>query len=588
MKKFTSVLSTAAILSMASVLGVSCSNIVSQDDTAVVQDISRAAKTYTSFKTDSGASSYNSTYGFYTITGSKVKNGWNYASIDLSAFNGKTVKIEFSSGMHVNNKSSSAVELAWCVNTDGYPVVAKHSFPAGNPSDWPSVTGSATVKLGSNNVLYLSTYNTTPSKLDINLSGLSVKVTEVSGGSSSSGSSSSSSTTTYNNYVGANWLKVSPLKSAFKNYFSYFGLETSQSQLESSEVQKGLKYHVNSITMENELKPDFFFNWATPNTNGTFKSSKGKTIKVPTNCPDFSRLNKILTICKNTGVQMRGHVFVWHSQTPTAFFRQNYNKYGSYVSKDEMDARQEWYIKTILDYVKNWEKNNNGGKHIIWAWDVVNEAVADDANGNNWLRGSTSGSSNMSDWYKVYKNSDFIVNAFRYANKYAPSDVKLCYNDYNCYLSGKTDGIIKLLNSVKNASKDSWLPSRIDAIGMQSHVSYTYPTVSAYESAMKKFINLGLDVHVSEFDIANGNNQGYNANTAKNLYRDYFKVFVNNRKTSSKKGVTSVTLWGVNDEESWLQSSYTRTQYPLLFKKSGSSYAVKDEYIAVLNSIGLK
>ena len=67
-------------------------------------------------------------------------------------------------------------------------------------------------------------------------------------------------------------------------------------------------------------------------------------------------------------------------------------------------------------------------------------AKAEDLQTLENVRGSTAGTKDKqpgnsgSRWYQVYKSEEFIVDAFRFANAYAPSDVKLCYNDYNEYM----------------------------------------------------------------------------------------------------------------------------------------------------------
>ncbi len=554
---------------------------------------SRAVTTFTSLSGDSGAISYNSTYKMYTINGSRVNNGWAFATIDLSEFSNQTVNIEFGAAMQVRNNGWSNATLRWQVTTDSYPTVVEKTYGHGD-SQWEWVSGSQTVALGKNNLLYLSTYGLTPSDFTINVSSISIKVTSSSsnqggnsGNNNNPGNQTGTSTPSYTTDAKVDWQSVPSLKDEYGKYFDYFGFACEygtdgSNELGKSEVQKALAYHGNTITMGNEFKPQFLFNWATPNTNGTFTSSKGVTIKVPTNTPDFSRTDKILSICKNNGLKMRGHVLVWHSQTPEWFFHENYNENAALVSAREMDARQEWYIKTVLEHVTQWEKTNNNGEHIIWAWDVVNEAVADDASGNNWLRGSTSGSANTSTWYKVYKNSDFIVNAFRYANKYAPKDVLLCYNDYNSYMSNKVSGIENLLKAVQKAKNDSTLPTRIEVMGMQSHVQVSFPTISDYQSALKRYFALGLDVHVTEFDLANSQS-AYNVSTQRKLYKDYFSMFVNNRKNGGN-GITCITIWGINDENSWLQMQYSTKQYPLLFTLSGGKYLTKPEFYAVLEA----
>ena len=339
-----------------------------------------------------------------------------------------------------------------------------------------------------------------------------------------------------------------------------------------------------------------------------FPASNGLTIKVPAKIDGLDRLDKILTILKNNNLKMRGHVLTWHSQTPDEFFAKDYSaKYNgdlisNLVSKDEMTARHEWYIKTILDYVNDWESKNGYGEgnHIIWAWDVVNEAVADDATTTDYLRGSTIGTKDKtpnppqgsnqaqgSRWYQLYESDEFIVNAFRFANAYAPADVSLAYNDYNEYMDysagWKTTGILKLLDSIKNGEAKTIngksVKPRIDVMGMQSHVGESWPGVSGYETALKKYLETGLDVHVTEFDVA-----AKSTNNAKKAYAEYFKMLKKYGKNySGKNKITSVTIWGINNENSWISNK--GTQYPLLFTKVGNKYYANDSFYAVIDAV---
>ena len=305
---------------------------------------------------------------------------------------------------------------------------------------------------------------------------------------------------------------------------------------------------------------------------------------------------------------MRGHVLTWHSQTPDGFFTENYKPVydeqtkaiTNFVSKEVMTARHEWYIKTVLDCVAQWEIHNGyagkgTGNHLIWAWDVVNEAMADDAGttytgtNQNWLRGSTSETQGKdpanggSRWYEIYKNEEFIINAFRFANAYAPADVKLCYNDYNEYMANKTSAIEHIADLIKNGSEQTVggknVKPRLDAIAMQSHVGTSWPSLSEYESALKKFLAIA-DVHVSELD--------FNAETqqaAEKAYADYFKMLKNYGKNyRNPYKITCVTIWGINNESSWISPSNGKTTYPLLFNKVGETYDTNNSFWAVINS----
>ena len=428
-----------------------------------------------------------------------------------------------------------------------------------------------------------------------------------------------------------NWLadSVPSIKQTYSDTFDYIGLAVeygnfglkctgdkytgtythdkswgTPSELYYSEVQQGISKHANTITLGNELKPQFLLQWwdgdgfSQPTT--TFTASNGKTIDVPDKLNGEALIYATLNAAKNAGVKMRGHVLTWHSQTPEGFFREKYSKDGALVSKEVMTARHEWYIKTVLDCVAQWEIHNGyagkeTGNHLIWAWDVVNEAMADDAGttytgtNQNWLRGSTSETQGKdpanggSRWYEIYKNEEFIINAFRFANAYAPADVKLCYNDYNEYMANKTSAIEHIAHLIKEGAAQSIagksVSPRLDVIAMQSHVGTSWPSLSEYESALKKFLAIA-DVHVSELDFSAETQQA-----AEKAYADYFKMLKNYGKNyRNPYKITCVTIWGINNESSWINPSNGKTTYPLLFNKVGETYDTNNSFWAVINS----
>lgn len=499
------------------------------------------------------------------------ESNWAFITYSLSDYNNKKVTITFSAEMKVTNRGSSPANLMWQINTSDYPVICQKSFPNGT-SDFVKVEGTAKdIQLGSNNSVYLSTYQ-------LNTSDLTIEIKNVSYSITAQGNLPKPVVVNEDDY----WLsdKVPSLYQTYKNLFDYIGIAVGYNgELNTSEVQKGLVKHTNSITMGNEFKPQFICQWwgNNPQTNGTFTATNGKTIKTPT--LNFSNVDEILRICKNNKLKMRGHVLVWHSQTEDAFFCEDYNKSKSLVSKDEMTARQEWYIKTVLEHVAEWEQKNNNGEHIIWAWDVVNEAIADGSSGSYRNTGSK--------WWDVYKSDEFIVNAFRFANKYAPKDVLLCYNDYNCTESAKRNGMLKLIDAVQKHQNDETLPTRIDVMGMQSHISKNTSS-SDYQSAINDFTKKGLDIHVTELDVAT--ETSYNSAELAKAYNRFFKLFVDNRKTSSKHGITSITIWGINDESTWLNTPSqmqwhgNTTQYPLLFIKPNGKYYIKEAFTSVIDA----
>ena len=341
------------------------------------------------------------------------------------------------------------------------------------------------------------------------------------------------------------WMEAPSLKDAYAGKIDYIGVAVPHTQwpsntkiLPSASVQAGMKRHFSSFTMENEMKPDSIMGTYYPGAPKNFEDftdSQGTTIKVPKNQLQFGTVDQCLNIAKKNGIKMRGHVLVWHSQTADWFFKEGYKSSGKLVDKATMTARQEWYIKSVLEHIKEWEDENNDGKRIIYCWDVVNEAAND---GGTKLR---DGGSN---WYSIYKNDEFIVNAFRFANKYAPKDVLLAYNDYNECMSNKRAMILKIIDSVKSHEKDSKLPTRIDVLGMQSHVKQGNPSITEYEKTIQMYAAKGLDVHITEIEIASMSKaDAENPEKLKQSYKDTFEMFLRNAKTQNKNGITGVTFW---------------------------------------------
>ena len=157
---------------------------------------------------------------------------------------------------------------------------------------------------------------------------------------------SSASSSTEKNSKQQTWTEVPALKDEYTKYFDYFGFAVPETQLTNDSIMKGVSYQANCFTCENECKPDFIFNWAQPQKTVAFKAEDGKEYQVPEKLLGFTRLAKILDIAKQYGMIMRGHVLVWHSQTPAWFFREDYSTSKPYADKATMTARQEWYIKS--------------------------------------------------------------------------------------------------------------------------------------------------------------------------------------------------------------------------------------------------
>ena len=483
----------------------------------------------------------------------------NPVTVDLSDYDGRDVEISLSCDMLIQNKSGEKTPVIWIINEQGenFPKLFDRKVESGK---WFSVNKRITLHLSGKRQLYVSGGGIDKDNTTIYIRNFQLRI--------------NGEGLTKNAPQPAVWTEVTGVKDALKDYFDYFGFCVSYNEgFREPLLQQGLPHHASCVTMENEFKPDFIFAWAKPSKLKDFQGEDGNYYPVPADMPNFLQMDSILSDMKKLGLKLRGHTLVWHSQTPVWFFRQNYsrNNETALVSPAEMNARMEWYIKTVLQHVAEWEKENNNGEHMILAWDVVNEAASDNASSTNFLRDASSSS-----WFAIYRNETFIVNAFRYANKYAPADVKLVYNDYSCASPNKNKAICKIIDAIQAAPD-----ARIDAAGMQTHIGIN-DSVDNFESAVKNFLAKGINVQITEMDVANGTS-GYNAMKLKECYKSYFEMFIRNRKQPGKKGIEGVTLWGVRDEWTWLNGMHRgHTQYPLLFR--GSNFECKPAYYGVIEA----
>lgn len=496
-------------------------------------------------------------YNNVTVVDCSKSTSRNLVSVSLADFADFDVSVQFSCDLKVVNSTGEETDIVWFINEPeaGLPQIDRNKIAS---DKWTHFSGNKDLVLTGKRQFYISAAGIERENVKLYIRNFSLRI--------------------YSDQIGKekvvqeSWLKTPSLAKAYEPYFDYIGFATPlNGVLSNLDVLEGLEHQASCITMENEFKPDFIFAWATPGNFKDFVAEDGNTYKVPGNTPNFSNVKTILNYAQEFHLKMRGHVLVWHAQTPDWFFRENYgNKNAAFVDEATMNARMEWYIKSVLEYIKAWEDKYNKGERIVIAWDVVNEAASDNASVNQWLRTD-------SNWYRVYKSDKFIVNAFRYANKYAPKDVLLAYNDYGCASYNKCGAILKIVDAIQAAPD-----ARIDVVGMQSHIGMNTPLTgnNSFETSVQRFIEKGVDVQITELDIGQ-DGQPYNSERLKNKYHDFFTMALNNRKTEEKHGIRGVTLWGVVDERSWIYNNNGTKQHPLLFEKN---YVCKPAFYGVLEA----
>ncbi|QHA10033.1 1,4-beta-xylanase [Streptomyces broussonetiae] len=288
----------------------------------------------------------------------------------------------------------------------------------------------------------------------------------------------------------------------------YFGTAVAAGKLGDPTYSTILDREFSTITPENEMKWD-----TTEPSRGTF---------------NFGPADSIVGHASAHGQRVRGHTLVWHSQLP------------GWVS----GIRDANTLRSVMKNHITTEMSHFKGK--IYAWDVVNEAFADGGSGQH-----------RSSVFQDVLGNGFIEEAFRTARAADPS-AKLCYNDYNIenWSDAKTQGVYNMVKDFKSRG----VP--IDCVGFQSHFGAGGPP-AGYRTTLSKFAALGVDVQITELDIAQASPTAY-ANTV--------------QACMNVARCTGITVWGIRDSDSWRTG-----ENPLLFDAGGNK---KPGYSAVLTALG--
>lgn len=350
------------------------------------------------------------------------------------------------------------------------------------------------------------------------------------------------------------------LKDEFANYGFRVGNILNGNTVKNSAITAIMLKDHNALECENETKPD-----ATITQNG----STDTNVKVHLN-----GAAAIIDFCIKNNIAFRGHTLVWHSQTPEWFFKEGFNNNGAYVTPAVMDQRMESYIKNMFDlYATQYPSLN------LYAYDVCNEVIYDGTANNGGAR-PTQGDG-RSAWVQVYGNNSFVEKAFTYARKYAPSNCKLFYNDYNEFATDKQNCIINTI--LKPLSQKGLL----DGMGMQSHVNCAatnaWGDTRSYLAAMDKYLDLGIEVHVSELDLSTDGGQ-FSAQQQADKYKAIFQHAVDvNTSGKYKGGVTLVQVWGPNDANSWVgTNSAGKSNSPLLYDGNNNPKPCYDAITSII------
>ncbi|HET7543654.1 MAG TPA: endo-1,4-beta-xylanase, partial [Polyangiaceae bacterium] len=255
---------------------------------------------------------------------------------------------------------------------------------------------------------------------------------------------------------------------------------------------------------------------------------------------DFSQADAVVAAAQAAHQSIKGHTLVWHQQLPP------------FITDALPPADLQRAINANIDAVVGRYRGQ------LRAWDVVNEAIDDNAQ----LRDSV---------FSRAFGADFIAAAFKRAHRADPK-AKLFYNDYGTEVqNAKSDAVYSLVKGLVQAR----VP--IDGVGFQFHVDARFPPAEqAIIDNFARFTALGLSVNISELDVQVRNIIGTRADKLALQKQIYQRVVA---ACAATPKCEAVTTWGYTDKYSWIDSTFGADD-PL---ELDESYQRKPAYYAMVD-----
>ena len=267
---------------------------------------------------------------------------------------------------------------------------------------------------------------------------------------------------------------------------------------------------------------------------------------------DFREGDQVVRFAQAHRMKVRGHCLVWDHNNPEWLTQ------GQFTPPQLAHLLQEHITRVTKHYAGQ-----------VFAWDVVNEAW--DENGH--LRDSL--------WYNrpgiglSENGTGYIEQAFRWAHEADPQAL-LFYNDNGGEgLNRKSDTIYAMVQDFRQRG----VP--IDGVGLQMHISQPEPDIVAIAANIRRLTSLGVQVHITEFDVSlpldGGQLRQEDLFRQADVYRGVVLACLQN------PGCTAIQTWGFTDKYSWIGSHSRGTRGAAL--PFDRAYKPKPAYGAMLEEI---
>lgn len=259
---------------------------------------------------------------------------------------------------------------------------------------------------------------------------------------------------------------------------------------------------------------------------------------------NFADGDRILGFATEHGMQVHGHVLVWHAQLPAWLTRTKW-------TREELRLILHAHIARVVGHYRQ----------RVPVWDVVSEAIDDrgELRKTFWLEGI---------------GPEYIALAFQWAHEADP-DAHLIYNDYSMEgLNRKADAVLRLLADLRARG----VP--VHGVGFQMHLNVEEPVDPAeVQVNIQRFAKLGLKTHITEMDVSVPMPVSLDKLALQaGIYRDMMKVCL------SVSDCKSFALWGFTDRYSWIPAFFPGRGAALIFDAQLQPKPAYDALIGTLNA----
>lgn len=263
---------------------------------------------------------------------------------------------------------------------------------------------------------------------------------------------------------------------------------------------------------------------------------------------DFSEYDYLAGFCRKYGKHLEGANLIYQLYLPDWLSRFQGNR-------QDWEAIAKNHIQTIVSRYRG----------VVESWMVVNEALNEDGTlgGNIWQQ---------------HIGDQYIEKFFTWAHEADP-DARLFYNDVNLETNMQKLAVALNLADILRSKG-----IRIDGIGLQMHNQIQFPMPEAVTKAALKVAERNYKVYFSEWDISCNlfKNKTSLNDEMKQQQRSLVYAMVKGYRMLPERCRYGISFWGVGDTDSWIRSSFSRIDWPLLYD---DDYKAKPAYCGFADAL---